>query len=71
MHDVDDSTTIGFNAGLGRWLFFLLSEELEACVSINTSFGPDFYTRNPAPETIGLLDSSHPRSIDAISVPGN
>ena len=48
MHDVDDSTATGFNAGLVRSLFFALAEDLEAWVSINTSSGPDFYTRNPA-----------------------
>jgi hypothetical protein len=58
MHDADDSTTTGFNA----WL--ALSEDLGAWVSINTSPGPDFSTRNPAVRShwIGLLDSSHPHS---------
>jgi len=48
MHNVGDSTVIGFDARRGRSLFFLLSEDLGAWVSINTSSGPDFYTRNPA-----------------------
>jgi hypothetical protein len=57
MHDVDDSKTIGFNSGLSEELESLGVSEYLVC---SLSFTPGTLQS----EAIGLLDSSHPRSID-------
>jgi hypothetical protein len=62
MHDVDDSTTIGFNAGLDRSPLSCSRMSWKLGCRLIPHLVPIFTPGTLHPEAIGLLDSSHPRS---------